>query len=55
MTLDLSASTIIQGLIVIGLGGTAKVLFNTVMELGKVKTTVDGHEKRLDKLESPGP
>lgn len=54
MTLDLSAGGIVQALVVAGLGGTAKVLFDTVIELGKLGTRVDGHEKRLDRLDDRG-
>lgn len=51
MTLDINLSLIFQGLIVAGLLGTAKVLWNTVVELAKLGVQVDDHGRRLGVLE----
>ena len=51
MTLDLNVSLIVQGLIVAGLLGTAKVLWNTVVRLAEIGIRVDDHGRRIERLE----
>lgn len=45
------AYTILQAVIAATLVGTARVLFNTVVELGRVTARMDEQGRRLDRLE----